>query len=147
MDKNPETEDMMKLAVKKYREGHIEIDYDKGCKQTQRQYQSVGPIGYLIDELESIGAEIDEQLVVRHRDEQPVNIKKHPWQRLKEDIQSVAKVKRAKKAAEERTNYQGLEEVDNDAIREALKADQKRKSISSNTTPHWLPAPTPDTGL
>ena len=90
-------------------------------------------MGYLIAALEAQGAEINEDLIVSHKDEENLDVKECPWQILKESVQQLAKKTRIAEAKEQRELYGELEEVDTQCLQEALK---KRSQSEMNVIRH-----------
>ncbi len=131
IDKNPEVGDVIKLIIRKYAEGHVR--YDLGVREIREEFEKIGPVGFLIDNLKKHGASIDDNLILSHDGEQDIDIRDYPWQALKEEIQNIGKKARVANTAKAREAYDGLEEVDSLALQAALKRrSQEEINVISN---------------
>ncbi len=122
LDKFPNFEKKVKDIIQRYEEVDCicpELDFededDEGIK-----LRRAGPVGFLIDNLGEVKAKLNGNLEIEHDEEQTISLKHTPWQKLKEDVQELAKKSRCIKAASERKCYSELKEVDSSALKAAL---------------------------
>ncbi len=131
--KFPEVAVKVRLIVKKY-EIKFQANPD-GSKVHDWEDHLKGPIGFLFGELKEIGAKLKDNLTIEQYKEQSIDIQRTPWQNLKGAINTFGKKTRTVKAAQERTLYRGLKEVDDVALKIVMK---RRSEEEKNILTHYL---------
>ena len=84
--------------------------------------------------MSKIGAALSKNLEVQQENEQNIHIKDLPWQRLKDEAEGLGKRARARSAAASRAGYEGLKEVDTEALKVATsKRTQEELNIITHS--------------
>ncbi len=88
---------------------HYNSNSNKHCNPT-------GPVAMLVQDLIDLGATLNNSFIIQMKHEADVDIVNMPWQHLKKAVAEMGIRDRNKKAAEQRTHLQGLQEVDTQMV-------------------------------
>ena len=138
--KNPGRKNYIKMIMrrkKQEQEGKFNFKEEEDIrrwKQNSRDNNlddkgAVGPITLLCAQLESMGYKMDDNLIITHPNETPIDIWHMPIQHLKAAVLNIAKRARATNAAKHRTYFE-CAEIDHNMIKEICgKFQQKEINI------------------
>ena len=98
----------------------------------------MGPIGLLAEELARSGGRFDEELKIYLENENPIGIRRPPWQDLKRQIENIVKRKRIKETTKRRTHLGNMDAFDNEIFNGATQKCGRKKIFQYITSGAWF---------